>query len=242
MEHGQDKVKPLIDVTCTELENVLRLKPDYHEAMMYLVEIYGMLPKDMGGDSLKAIEYSDKLAKMNLYWGAKAKAALLSENSDRVAYWEDILAKDPKNPEILAEVGTAYLFKDDPGNAEKYYRDAIKLDVSKNLLILNLARFHMYKVMQNKDLGNTEFPVMKKFLEEYLKTTPEPIVPLKAYAMGLLVRADMFLGNQEQAEKLMKETQTLDPYFSRASGVPLLLLFDPPDKIIHHYFSFFSPF
>jgi hypothetical protein len=52
----------------------------------------------------------------------------------------------------------------------------------------------------------------------------------------------MFLGNQAEAEKLMDEAKSLDPYFSRASGVPTLLLFDPPDQISHHYFSFFNPF
>jgi tetratricopeptide (TPR) repeat protein len=242
MQHGGDKVKPLIMETCTEFEKVMKLKPDYCEAMMYLVEIYGILPKDMGGDSVKAVAYAEKLVKMNPYFGAKAKAALLPENSDLVKYWENFLAGDKKNPELLMEVGKAYLIKDDPKNAERYFNEAKKLDPSKNILILDMARYHMYKVMQNKDLAKTELPVEKKYLEAYLKSTPAPIIPLKAYAMGLLVRVDMFLGNQAQAEKLMEETKALDPYFSRASGIPTLILFDPPDKICHHYFSFFSPF
>jgi tetratricopeptide (TPR) repeat protein len=242
MQHGNDKVKPLIAETCIQFEKVLKLKPDYYEAMMYLVEIYGMLPADMGGDSLKAIAYADKLGKMNSYFGARAKAVLLPENSDRVRYWENFLASDTKNPELLTEVGKAYLFKDDPENAEKYFIEAKKLDPSKNILILDLARYHIMKVMENKDLSKTELPVAKGLLEKYLKSSPEPIVPLKAYTMGLLVRVDMFLGNQSQAEKLMEETKALDPYFSRASGIPTLILFDPPDKICHHYFSFFSPF
>jgi len=242
MQHGNDTVKPLIMETCTEFEKVLKLKPDYHEAMLYLVEIYSMLPKDMGGDSLKAIAYAEKLMKMNSYFGDRAKAVLLPENSDRVKYWKTNLAADKKNPDLMTEVGKAYLFKDDPQNAEKYFEDAIKLDPSQNILILHLARYHMYKVMQNKDLAKTELPVEKKFLEKYLKSHPEPIIPLKAYATGLWVRVEMFLGNQKESEKLMEEAKALDPYFSRASGIPTLLLFDPPDKISHHYFSFFSPF
>ena len=242
MQHGNDKVKPLIMETCIEFEKVLKLKPDYYEAMMYLVEIYGMLPKDMGGDSVKAVAYAEKLVKMNSYFGAKAKAALLPENSDLVKYWENFLSADKKNPALLMEVGKAYLLKDDPKNAEKYFDEVRKADPSKNILILDLARYHIMKVMQNKDLAKTELPVAKVFLEEYLKSVPEPIIPLKAYSMGLLVRVDMFLGNQAQAEKLMEETKALDSYFSRASGIPTLLLFDAPDKICHHYFSFFSPF
>jgi tetratricopeptide (TPR) repeat protein len=242
MQHGNEKVRPLIMETCIEFENVLKLKPDYYEAMLYLVEIYGLLPEDMGGDSLKAIEYAEKLAKMNSYFGAKAKAALLPENSDLVNYWETFLSADKENPELLMEAGKACLFKDDPQSAEKYFDEARKTDPSKNILILDLARYHIMKVMQNKDLSKTELPVAKGLLEKYLKTDPEPMIPLKAYSMGLLVRVDMFLGNQAEAERLMEETKKLDPYFSRASGVPTLILFDPPDKICHHYFSFFSPF
>jgi len=242
MQHGNDKVKPLIMETCIDFENVLKLKPDYYEAMMYLVEIYGMLPADIGGDTVKAIAWAEKLEKMNSYFGARAKAALLPENSDLVKYWENFLAADKKNPELLMEVGKGYLFKDDPKNAEKYFNEARKSDPSKNILILDLARYHIMKVMQNKDLSKAELPVAKGLLEEYLTSIPEPNIPLKAYTMGLLVRVDMFLGNQAKAEKLMEETKALDPCFSRASGIPTLLLFDEPDKISHHYFSFFSPY
>jgi tetratricopeptide (TPR) repeat protein len=242
MQHGNDKVKPLVQKACSDFEKVLRLKPDYNEAMLYLVEFYGMLPADMGGDSLKAIAYAEKLSGMNKYFGAKAKAALLPENSDLVGYWENILAADKNNPDFKIELGKAYLFKDDPKSAEKYFEEARKADPSKNILILDLARYHIMKVMQNKDLSKTELPVAKELLNKYLKTSPEPVIPLKTYATGLIVRSDMFLGNQKEAEKLMEETKALDPYFSRASGVPTLLLFDAPDKITHHYFSFFSPF
>ncbi|HRZ21281.1 MAG TPA: HAMP domain-containing sensor histidine kinase, partial [Bacteroidales bacterium] len=39
-----------------------------------------------------------------------------------------------------------------------------------------------------------------------------------------------------------EEAKAMDPYFSRAAGIPTLLLFDPPDQISHQYFSFFSWF
>lgn len=242
MQTGQGDVKSYVEETCIQFDKVLSLKPDYYEASLYLVEIYGMLPKDMGGDSAKAAAYADKLGKMDSYFGAKAKAALAPENTDLVKYWENLLSGNEKNPDILMEAGKACLYIDDLTNAENYFNKAIKSDPSKNILILDLARYHMMKVMQNKDLAGTELPIAKTFIEKYLKTTPEPVIPLKAYAMGLLMRVEMFLGNQAEAEKLMEEAKSLDPYFSKASGIPTLLLFDPPDKISHHYFSFFSPF
>jgi len=242
MEMGTGAVKSKIAETCTQFEKVLSLKPDYYEASLYLVEIYGMLPKDMGGDSIKAVAYAKKLASANAYFGAKAKADLAPETTDQVKFWEEQLNKDKKNPEVMMELGRAYLYKDDPINAKKYFDEAIKSDPSKNILILDLARYHMMKAMQNKDLVSSELPKAKTFLEKYIKSVPEPVVPLRAYSLGLLTQTEMILGNKAESEKLMDEAKKLDLYFSRASGVPTLLLFDPPTQISHHFFSFFKPF
>ncbi len=242
MEMGQGEVKNKIAETSAQFEKVLVLKPDYHEARLYLVEIYGFLPAEMGGDSLKAVEQAGKLASMDGYFGAKARAAVASQGIELEKFWEDLLAADAKNPELMMEAGRSYLYKDDPKNAEKYFDQAIAVDPSKKVLILDLARYYIMTVMQNKDLAPTNLPQAKAFLEKYLKSSPEPIIPLKTYAMGLLARVEMFLGNQTEAEKLMNAAKFLDPYFSRASGVPTMLLFDLPDQICHHYFSFFSPF
>lgn len=242
MQTGNTGVREKINETCSQLKKVLSMKPDYHEASLYLVEIYGMLPKEMGGDSLKAIEYADKLVTKNDFFGSKAKAALLPQNSDLVKFWMDRLEMEKKNPDILTEVGKAYLYKQDPKNAEKYFDEAIKSDPSRNILILDLARYHIMVVMQNKDLAKAELPLAKVCIERYLKSSPEPIIPLKAYAKGLMALTEMFLGNKAEADKLVEEAKKLDNHFSRATGIPTLLLFDPPDQISHHYFSFFTPF
>ena len=242
MQMGNGEVKNKITETCTQFEKVLALKPDYYEASLYLVEIYGMLPKNMGGDSLKAVAIAKKLESANAYFGAKAKADLAPETTDQVKFWQDQLNKDKKNPEILMEIGRACLYKDDPENAEKYFDQAIQKDPSKNILILDLARYHMMKAMQNMELAKTELPMAKLLLEKYLKSVPEPVVPLRAYTLGLMTHVEMMLGNKAESEKLMEEAKRLDPCFSRASGVPTLLLFDQPDQISHHFFSFFKPF
>jgi len=242
MEMGGDEVKSRIAETCVQFENVLSLKPDYFEARLYLVEIYGLLPKEMGGDSAKAATYAEKLALMDKYFGAKAKAVLAPESTDRVKFWDDLLVTNGKNPEFMIEAGKACLFKGDPANAEKHFDMAIKADPSKNILVLDLARYHIMQVMQNKDLAKTELPLAKTYLEKYLKTLPEPVIPLKSYTLGLLSMSERFLGNQAESDKLLEQAKSLDKYFSRASGVPTLLLFDPPIQISHHYFSFFSPF
>lgn len=242
MQAGQEDVKPFIDETAAQFEKVLDLKPDYHEAMLYLVEIYGLLPPEMGGDSAKAAAYAVKLADLDGYFGAKARSILSQEGTDQVQFWQDLLVLNGNKSEYLMEAGKACLYAEDPENAEKYFDEAIKSDPSKNILILDMARYHIMVVMQNKELASTELPVARKYIEKYMDTKPEPIVPLKAYSLGWLARIEMFQGNQSDAEKRMDEAKALDPYFSRASGIPTLLLFDPPDQVSHQYFSFFMPF
>jgi len=238
----QGAIKDNISETCILLENVLALKPDYCEPMLYLVEIYGMLPQEMGGDSLKAIAWAEKLAATDKYFGARAKAVLSPEGTSMLKFWEDQIAVNGRTPELLQQAGIACLFEDKPEQAEAFFKEAMKADPSKNPGMLDLGRYHMMKVMQNRDLAATELPLAKAFFEKYLQTIPEPVIPLKSYTLGLLARIEMFMGNKEAGDKLMEEATAMDKYFSKASGVPNLLLFEPPDKVCHQYFSFFSPF
>ncbi|MHC1777762.1 MAG: tetratricopeptide repeat protein [Lentimicrobium sp.] len=238
----QGAIKDNIAETCILMEKVLALKPDYCEPMQYLVEIYGMLPKEMGGDSLKAVAWAEKLAATDKYFGARAKAVLTPEGTSMIKFWEDQIIMNGRTPELLRQAGIACLFEDKPEEAEKFFEEAMKADPSKNPGMLDLGRYHMMMVMQDRELAATELPLAKIFFEKYLVTVPEPVVPLKAYTLGLLARVEMFMGNQEAGDKLMEEANALDKYFSKASGVPNLMLFEPPDKICHQYFSFFSPF
>lgn len=242
MQMGNDQIREKVIATTAKFERVLELKPDYHEASMYLIEIYGLLPRDMGGDSLKAAQLAAKLAESDKYFGAKAKAVLLPESANHLAFWEKLLESDQTNTECLVEAGKACLFQDNPGKAEEFFNKAMASDMSKNIHLLDLARYHLYKVMQNGELGTTELPIATTYFDKYLISTPEPAIPLKAYTIGWKSRVEMFLGNQAESERLMEEAKKLDPYFSGATGIPSLLLFDPPDQISHHYFSFFSPY
>ncbi|NTW25030.1 MAG: hypothetical protein HGA37_10040 [Lentimicrobium sp.] len=238
----QGAIKGNLAETCILLEKAIELKPDYCEPMLYLVEIYGMLPREMGGDSLKAIAWAEKLAATDKYFGARAKAVLTPEGSNMVKFWEDQITMNGRTPELLRQAGIACLFEDKPEQAEKFFEEAMTADPSKNIGMLDLGRYHMMKVMQDREKAATELPLAKTCFEKYLKTVPEPVVPLKAYTLGLLARLEMFSGNQAAGDKLMEEANTLDKYFSKASGVPTLMLFVPPDQVCHQYFSFFSPF
>lgn len=242
MHQEADNTKDLINDVCNEFVKVLEMKSNYPEALMYLVEIYGMLPEDMGGDKIKAEEYIQKLEKLDKFYGAKARLVLLPEGSDMVKYWKNYIAVNSEDCKALKELGVASLFNDDIDSAKESFTKAIALDKSQNVRLLDLSRFHMMKVMQNKDAAGEELPKSKKYIEQYLASIPEPIVPLKAYALGMLVKIEMFSGNKSESEKLMEEAKALDPYFSRAFGLPSLAMFEPPEKLDHHFGSFFSPY
>ncbi len=242
MQMGKGDVKELLNKTCGEFGKVLEMKPDYAEALMYLVEIYGMLPEEMGGDKIMAEEYTRQLEKLDKFYGAKARLVMMPEGTDMVKYWEDYIVENGEDCKSLKELGVACLFTDDIGGAKQSFDKAIALNKSQNIRLLDLAKYHMMKVMQNRDAAEEELPKAKVYIEQYLASMPAPIPPLKAYALGMMVKVEMFLGNKEGSEKLMEDAKALDPYFSRAFAIPALSLFEPPDKLDNHFRSFFSPY
>ena len=242
MKKGGDDVKNLIDDVCNEFHKVLEMKPDYPEALMYLVEIYGMLPETMGGDKILAEEHTRKLEKLDKFYGAKARLVMMPEDTDMVEYWENYITQNGEDCKVLKELGVAYIFSDDIDSAEKQFAKAMAINKAQNIRLLDLARFHMMKVMQNRDAAEEELPKAKVFVEQYLASMPAPLPPLKAYALGMLVKVEMFSGNKAESEKLMEEAKLLDPYFSRGFGIPALTTFEPPNKEDHYFQSFFSPY
>ncbi len=240
LQTGGENAKDLIGNVCDEFIKVLEMKPDYPEALMYLVEIYGMLPDEIGGDKNKAEQYTKQLEKINKFYGAKARLVMMPEGTNMVEYWENYIAQNGESCDALKELGVAQLFNDEIIGAKECFEKAIAMDKSQNIRLLDLSRYHQMKVMQNRETAEKELPEAKKYIEQYLVTVPEPIPPLKAFAVGMLAKFEMFSGNNAEAEKLMEEAKALDPYFSRASAIPSVALFEPPNKIDQHFSSFFS--
>lgn len=241
-QQGGTNLKELVNKSCHEFIHVLELKADYPEALMYLVEFYGMLPEEMGGDKTKAQMYAEKLENMDKFYGAKARLAMLPEETDMVIYWEEYIAKNGEDCKALKELGVANLFNANVDGAKECFEKSIILNKTENVRILDLARYHMMKVMQNRDAAEVELPKAKDYIQKYLASTPEPITPLKAYAIGMLVKIEMFSGKQAEGQKLMQEAKQLDPYFSKATGMPSLALFEAPNIIDHHFQSYFRPY
>ena len=193
----------------------------------------------MGGDKSKAEQYAKKLEEMDEIFGAKAHAILMPEEANYVEYWQKVLDKHKGNAEALRELGRAHLFNDQVEEGVKCFEEAIGIDPDQTILILDLARYHAYKFLQDKKLKDTTLPSAAKAFQKYLDS--EPIPPLKAFATFLLARIKIGMDDKKGADELFKEAKAIDPYHSLASGVPSPDLWVPPGEISHNNRYLFFP-
>jgi tetratricopeptide (TPR) repeat protein len=217
-------------------EAVLSLKPDYHEAALYMVEILGA-PEDMGGDHAKAEIQTAELEKADKICGAKARELLLAEDISRVEFWQQKLAEHPGNAEVLEQLGKAYLYAEDPENGMKYLEMAMERDPSKMQLHLDMARYYFMTSRMDPEKAQTNLPKAETAINKFLKT--EPIIPLKAYAFNMLSWVKQGLKQEEESAQLREKALALDHNVSQASAVPGAILFEKPD-VISTYHSYFS--
>ena len=114
-------------------EQVLKLKPDYHEARLALVEYLKMLPPEQGGDPEKAEIYAKELEKADAVLGAQAREMMLPEGTDTIAFWQKVLENNPDNADVLDRLGKACFYDDKAEQGIKYLKKAIELDAGKTL-------------------------------------------------------------------------------------------------------------
>ena len=238
----QPDVKEKVEETISAYESVLSLKPDYYEAKLFLVELFKMLPSDMGGDSVKAEKYTRELEKADVVFGAKAREIVMPEEANYIEFWQKIEEKQIDNADVHEALGRVYLYNENIEEATKYFKKAIILNAKKNILYVDLGRYYMMQAMQNPAKLDSLAPQIKNAFETYLKSQPEPINPLKAFVIGNLARIKFHTGDKENGNKLNKEAMTLDPNYSKAFGTPSQILFDRPDEISRVHVYFFRPF
>jgi len=230
-----DKVKDVV----VSYESVLEEKPDYHEAVLYLVEILSV-PEEMGGDSLKAHEFANKLLETDAIFGAKAQELLLPDASDRIEYWYGALETNQGNAEILEQLGKAYLYQDSVEMGIKYLEKAMEADPEKDLLLLDLARYYLMTSRGDSIKSAMYLPDAEVVVNRYLET--DAIVPLKAYAYTLMAHVKEGMGETDQVELMREKAMEIDPNVSKAFGLPPMVLFSKPDEISHYYGYFSRPF
>jgi tetratricopeptide (TPR) repeat protein len=227
---------------CGAFESALKLKPDYRQAMLYLVEIYGTLPEDKGGDKSKAEQYAKKLEGTDEVFGAKARWILLPGDANRVDYWRKVLKNHQGNTDVLEEMGKAYLGADDVNDAVLCFEKAIKIAPEKSFLFLDLSIYHTWAAMgagDNSELRQRAITAGDAAVTRYLDSNP--VLPMRAYALGVQYKYKSHSGHKEQADEILKKAKELDPYFSMATGSPNPDLFTAVDEIPHSHRYLFRP-
>ncbi|MGA2441128.1 MAG: tetratricopeptide repeat protein [Tepidisphaeraceae bacterium] len=227
---------------CGAFESALKLKPDYRQAMLYLVEIYGTLPENQGGDKSKAEKYARQLEGMDAVFGAKARSILMPGPANNVDYWQTVLQQHEGDADVLEELGKAYLRADKVDDAVACFEEAIKVNPGNAYLFLDLSIYHTWSAMQAGDgseLFRKAVAAGDAAVTRYLDSTP--VLPMRAYALGVQYKYKLHSGHKGQADELLKQAEALDPYFSKATGTPNPDLFIPPDEVSHNHRYLFRP-
>jgi len=236
MNLGEADAAERVKHSCDAFATALRLKPDYCEAMLHLVEIYGSLPAELGGDRSRAETYMSELVMMDEIFGLKARSVLEEVG---VEEWQALSEKHPDNTGVLEELGKAYLREGKVTEAGNCFDAAVAIDSSMVILYLDLGRYHLGWTMERmkaedqatQDSLQTHLAAADAAMRRYLET--DHPAPMKAYALRMLSHVKHGAGEKEERDRLKAEAKVLDPYHCRTTGGPSSVLFTSPGEIVH---------
>ena len=139
-------------------------------------------------------------------------------------------------------MGKAYLGADDVNDAVLCFEKAIKIAPEKSYLFMDLSIYHTWAAMEagnNSELLQKEIAAGDAAVTRYLDSNP--VLPMRAYALGVQYKYKAHSGHKEQADEILKKARELDPYFSMATGAPNPDLFIAVDEIPHSHRYLFRP-
>ena len=214
----------------------------FNVGKLTLVEFYGGLPAEMGGDKAKAEKYAQEVARYDDFLGAVGKEILLPEEEDRVEFWTEVKTKHPDDPRVYEALGRACLWAENTERALVNFEKATELDNEYKWLYLELGRYYTMQMMQNFEKKDEYVPMVEKYFNHYLAECPEAPNLVKAWTYGSLARIKMQSGQAEEGQKLLAKANELDAYFPKIFGLPAM---DAPpgkvkDNLRHSYY--FRPF
>jgi tetratricopeptide (TPR) repeat protein len=229
MHEGETGVQERVEQLCGTFERAVAAGPDSPTPRLYLVEIYGTLSGEMGGDRAKAEIHARKLENLDAVLHAKARSILLPEGADRVEFWKGILKEHEGDADVLEELGKACLLGGKYHEGAGYLEQAIKSGTKKEILLLDLARFHLLKVMHGEGPKEAALAAAEKAARRYLDTKPSP--PMRAYALEILAKIKFGMDDKESVARLREEAAKIDPHHSKAFGIPNQMLFSAPGQV-----------
>ena len=236
----QENINRFVIESSMTYESVLKLRPDCIEAMLYLIDMHSNLSEDSGGDLEKAQQHLEVLNKIDSQAGAMGILMMSEDSVNAVQYWNNYIDDHGSNIEIQELLAKEYLMEGKTDEAEKIFNEMVLSDPSKTYLLLHLGRAHLMRVMQNKEVAQTELPQVKKYMLMYLDSDVEKPVAIESWSYGQLSRVEKFMENEDQSAAYHKKAKALNPSFSRAFAIPRVD--DPPNTLKFSYESFFKPF
>lgn len=227
---------------CESLNSILDIKPNCRESLLFLVDIYGSLPKEMGGNIKKANSYLEKLKKVDPLYAAQGELILTSKEKklDIVEYWQEYIDKNGENIDSLIKLGKANLLSNNIEKAKDCFIKVIKKDSSQNILHLDIARAHLYNAMRGGDNMDGELIEFKKNINLFLNSKERKPMILEAWCYGWLGLIEQRQGNEELANKYIAKAEGLLPNYPKYSAIPTID--KPPNVLAYEFRSYFSPF
>lgn len=242
MEKSNEEIIASLKKAEKLFSKAIELDKKYIIGKVTMVELYGQLPKEMGGDKDRASKLAEEVMNIDAFWGNKAQSMLLEEGSDEVQFWIKAQEEIGENPLLYEALGKSYLHQNDVDQAIINFEKAIKLEKSLLCLELELGRYYMMQIMMNYEKKEEFTPHVEKYFTEYLEKCPETTNPVKAWIYGHLAKIKMHSGQQEAGKKLMEKANQLDPHHSKAFGFPPMdLAPELADKNLRHSY-YFRPF
>ena len=224
------------------LKSILEVKPNCKESLLFLIDLYGSLPADMGGNIKEANIYLEKLKQVDPLYAAQGNLILASKEGDLdiVNYWKEYIHKNGENLDVLVKLGKANLMNNDIEKAKACFDPVIKEDPSQNRLYLDIARAHLYNAMRGGDNKDDELDQFKKNINIYLNSKESNPVILEAWCYGWLGLIEQRQGNQELANNYIAKAEGLMPNYPRFTAIPKVDV--PPDVMAYEFSSYFTPF
>jgi tetratricopeptide (TPR) repeat protein len=239
-EGNNEKIRKGVEQCCNSLERVLEIRPDCKESLLFLVDLYGNLPPEMGGNNEKAEKYLDKLKDVDPLYAAQGELYLADDEVDIVEYWQTYIDEHGKSQESIIKLGNANLQTNNIDQATECFKEVIAEDPSQKELYLQIARAHLYNAMRGGPEGETEIPLIKENIHKYLDMDGEKTTCVEAWCYGWLGMIEERGGNEDQAEIYFNKAKEIMPDFPRYTALPEEDR--PPNLVAYQYSSYFSPF
>lgn len=230
-------------IQCTNtLKGILAIKPDCKESLLFLIDIYGSLPEEMGGNKELAKIYLKTLKEVDNLYAAQGEIILKLNNDDvdMVKHWKTYIETNGESNEALIKLGKAYLMTNDIAMAKECFNKVIENNPEQVILNLDVARAHLYTAMRGGDKQAEELNKFKENINLYLNAMVKKPKLIEAWCYGWLGMIENRQGNKKIAEKYIAKAEKLIPNYPRFTAIPTID--EPPNSMNYHYRSYFSPF